>query len=183
MLLRAVEVAKHAPGGPTNILWVCAQDEVHNPKEVGRNPAMIDQKRERFLQFHDQKTAGIPGLLPLFLGLRGRFTEKISKKKSMPILKHQEFSVVGWDLHPIDHQTDQKGERKLHYLPLVIYVKVPGAKWEIHPKLGPGVFPLKPVTREWTIKEGTEAKASRRGFTAVPDFASTAFMNQGATLY
>ena len=182
MLLRAVEVAKHAPGGPKYILWVCAQDEVHNPKEIGRNPAMIDQKRERFLQFHDQKTAGIPGLLPLFLGLRGRFTEKISKKKSMPILKHQEFIVVGWDLHPIDRQTDQKGERKLHYLPLVIYVKVPGAKWEIHPKLGPGVFPLKPVTREWTINEATEAKASRRGFTAVPDFASTAFMNQGATL-
>ena len=139
---------------------------------------MVDQERERFLQFHDQKTAGIPGLFPLFLGLRGRFTEKISKKESMPILKHQEFVVVGWDLHPIYRQTDQKGERKLHYLPLVIYAKVSGATWIIHPQLGLGVFPLKPVTREWTINEGTGAKASRRGFTAVPDFASTAFMNK-----
>ena len=100
----------------------------------------------------------------------------------MPILKHQECIVVSWDLHPIDRQTDSQGERKLHYLPLVIYVRIPGATWQIHPKFPPGVFPLKSVTREWTINDSTGSKASRRGFTLVPDFASTAFLNQGATL-
>ena len=49
---------------------------------------------------------------------------------------------------------------------------VEGASWKIHLKLDPGVFPLHPVTRAWEL----------RGFTWVPDFASTAFMIQGATL-
>ena len=123
-----------------------------------------------------------PGELLLFVRMRARFTEEISKKKTMPILKHQACIIVGWELHPIDRKTDSHGERKLDYLPLVIYVQVPKATWRVHAMLDTGVFPLQPITREWTINDATGSKASRRGFPLVPDFASTAFMNQGATL-
>ena len=34
---------------------------------------------ERFLQFHVRKTAGIPGLLPLFIGKKARVTEKLAR--------------------------------------------------------------------------------------------------------
>ena len=60
MLLRAVEEAKRGSDGPKHILWVRAQDTPHNPKEIAATPAKVDKQRDRFLQFHDQQTAGIP---------------------------------------------------------------------------------------------------------------------------
>ena len=110
MLLRAVEQAKRSEGTPKYILWVRAKDTVQNPKEVGSTPAQVDKKRERFLQYHDQKTAGIPGLLPLFVGLKARFTEKICMTKKLTILKHQPCEVVRWELHPGDRVQDLKTE-------------------------------------------------------------------------
>ena len=79
MLLRAVELAKRAPGGPKYVLWVTAQDTVHNPQEIASSAAQVDKQRRRFLQFHDQRTAGSPGLLPLYVGLQARVTEKMQK--------------------------------------------------------------------------------------------------------
>ena len=38
------------------------------------------------------------------------------------------------------------------------------------------------MERTWILNEATEAKIRRKGFTIVPDYASTAFMMQGATL-
>ncbi len=70
----------------------------------------------------------------------------------------------------------------IDYLPRVIYIKFEGARWRIHPGLSPGVFPLRPVQRTWTLNEETSAKVSRKGFTLVPDYSSTGFMLQGATL-
>ncbi len=76
MLLRAVEDAKRGGDSPRHILWITAEDVARNPKELGRN---AEKKIIRFLQFNDQKTSGIPGLLPLFLNMRVRVTEKIAR--------------------------------------------------------------------------------------------------------
>ena len=81
MLIRAVEDAKRSATGPHHVLWVIAQDVPQNPKEVARPPAQLQKQRERFLQFHGQRTAGIPGMLPLFVGMRARVTEKIARGK------------------------------------------------------------------------------------------------------
>ena len=182
MLVRAVEEAKRGEGGPKHILWVRAQDTPHNPKEIAATPEKVDKKRDRFLQFHDQQTAGIPGLFPMYRGLKARVTEKIAKGKRLTILKHTACEVVGWDLHPGDRVHDTGSERLLNYLPHIIYVYFPGSKWQVHPQLAQGVFPLKAVTREWELNKATKTKVSRRGFTIVPDFACTGFMTQGETL-
>ena len=134
------------------------------------------------MQFHDQLTAGIPGLLPLYIGLQARVTEKIAKGKKLTILKHQSCEVIGWELHPADRVHDESSQRLLSYLPLVIYLKFEKATWRIHPALDVGVFPLKPVQRQWTVNNNSDAKVTRKGFTLVPDLASTAFMIQGTTL-
>ena len=55
MLLRAVEMAKRVPDRPKYILWVCAQDELHNPKENVTNPAMVDRKRKKRDSFNMTK--------------------------------------------------------------------------------------------------------------------------------
>ena len=62
MLMRSVELAKHGYESPRHILWITAQDTPHNPKEISDDPAQIRKKMDRFLQFNDQKTSGIPGI-------------------------------------------------------------------------------------------------------------------------
>ena len=93
-LLRAVENAKRGGSTPAHILWAVAQDAPTTPAEVASNPAEMQRTQQRWLQYHDQMTAGIPGLLPLYPGIRARVTEKISK--TLGILKHTSCTIVGW---------------------------------------------------------------------------------------
>ena len=179
MLLRAKENAKI---NRKHALWFAAHDTPANPAQIVKKPSKLKERLERFLQFHDQKTCGIPGLNILYEGLRVRVTEKLVKNGNLTILKHTPCTVVGWELHPADRRQCSGPERFLNYMPCCIYLKFDNVTWEIHPKLGQGVFPLYPVERTWILNEATEAKIRRKGFTIVPDYASTAFMMQGATL-
>ena len=88
MLLRSVEQAKHRYDAPRHILWVTAQDTPHNPKEISGNPATMQKKLDRFLQFHDQRTAGIPGIFPMYLHMKARVSEKLAQGPRITILKH-----------------------------------------------------------------------------------------------
>ena len=127
MLLRAVEHAKHGGARPRHILWIVRQDVPHNPKEIAISPDKLQKKRERFLQYHDQKTAGIPGLLPMYLYGRYRVTERIARGKNVNILKHTPCSIIAWELDVKDRRQTGECERLLHYLPLCIYLKFHGA--------------------------------------------------------
>jgi hypothetical protein len=62
MLLRAVEDAKHGQEKPRHILWIMARDSPENNKDLIRSEESKRRQRERFLQFHDQKTAGVLGI-------------------------------------------------------------------------------------------------------------------------
>ena len=111
MFLRANETAKHGFDKPQHILWVDAIDEVHNPKEIAKNPEQLDRKKERFLQFHDPKTAGIPGMFPFFQGMKARVTDQISSgrddhQRDVIILKHSSCTVYDWTLPDHDRITD-----------------------------------------------------------------------------
>ena len=138
MLLRAAE---HAKQRKLHILWFNAQDTPENPAQVAKSPEKLQERLQRFLQLHDQKTAGIPGLTPCYVGLKGRVTEKISMKKGLTILKHMPCTLVGWDLHPAGRHNLPGSERLLNYLPRCLYLRLEGTEWKIHPHLGPGVFP------------------------------------------
>ena len=174
LLLRAVENAKRNSDKPQQILWIVAEDTVQNPNEFAGSTEQLERKRARLLQYHDQKTAGLPGLLPLYPNIRMRVTEKISKKLS--ILKHTPCTVVRWNLHPADRILDDGPERMLSYLPACIYVKFDNVEWRVHPQLPVGVFPLKPVRRDWEINKATGSQATRRGYQLLPDYASTAHL-------
>ena len=150
------------------------------PKDAKKYEA----KLERFLQFHDQRTAGVPGLCPLYRDLQMRTTEKIVRSKEIVILKHTPCKVVGWQLHEMDQRslpTGAGGERYLERMPKLILVEFADVTWRID-GLAPGVLPLESVQRQWTINEDTDAKATRKGYHLLPDYASTAFMMQGATV-
>ena len=75
---QTVEAAKHADEKPKHIMWITADDSCH-PGELAKDEEKRQQQRERLLQFNDQKTKGIPGLSPIFLGMKVRVTEKLAK--------------------------------------------------------------------------------------------------------
>jgi len=178
VLLRAEEFAKQER---LYRIWFAALDKPCNPREVAEDPKQLNKKLERFLQFHDQRTAGIPGLCPLFVGLRMRVTEKVMKTSQITTLKHTPYYVVSWGLHPGDRVRRDEGERFLSYLPRMIIMRVENAQWQLE-GLHPCEFPLFPVERTWVLSEETGVKIVRKGFALLPDFASTAFMMQGYTL-
>lgn len=160
-------------------------DRFHNAADKKRDPIQLKAQRQRFLQFHDQQTAGIPGLCPLYVGLKMRVAEKIRKSKQIFFLKHTPCTVVGWRLHDLDRKQDPHcnggGERFLDYLPEWILVKFEDVDWQVK-GFAPGVLPIFPEKHDWTSNKAMEAKAERHGFRLIPDFASTAFMMQGTSL-
>ena len=75
LLKRAAAHAKRGSHAPKHILWVTARDKPLNPAEIEGTPEQVEWKRSTWLQFHDQKTKGIPGLLPLYAGMKARVTD------------------------------------------------------------------------------------------------------------
>ena len=115
MLLRAHEQAKTRR---QHVLWFAAVDTPENPAEIVKTPAELKQRLQRFLQLHDQQTAGIPGLNILYEGMQARVTEKLVQNKNIVILKLSPCTVIGWTLHPADAATTSGAERFLNCLPL-----------------------------------------------------------------
>jgi hypothetical protein len=142
LLLRSVEYAKRHPEGARQILWFCAEDTLLNPDELSISEDQLKVKLSRFLQYNDQKTAGIPGLFPLYAGMRVRITEKIAKTYRITLLKHSPCTVVGWILDPRDREKTADPQRRLDYLPTCIFIHFANAKWQVLSQLPCGVFPL-----------------------------------------
>lgn len=56
----------------------------------------LDAKRTRWLAFHDQKTSGIMGLLPLVKGLPVRLTSALNR--GLKLFKNSRCTIEGWTL-------------------------------------------------------------------------------------
>ena len=83
-------------------LWFAAIDTPDNPAQIVKTPGQLQQRLQRFLQFHDQQTAGVPGLNIMYEGMQARVTETLVKHKIIVILKHSPCRVIGWELHAAD---------------------------------------------------------------------------------
>ena len=104
MLLRAHEQAKTLR---KHVLWFAAVDTPENPAQIVKTPAKLKQRLQRFLQFHDQQTAGVPGLNLLYEGMQARVTEKLVKNKNVVILKHSPCTIVAGSSIPRMLKRDQ----------------------------------------------------------------------------
>lgn len=118
--------------------------------------------------------------------MKARVNEKIArghdtKGRDVVILKHMSCTIYGWNLFTSDRKCDKGSQRLLDYLPKIIYLQFAISEWQIYPALSQGVFPLGAVSRVWHLSD-SGSKVSRKGFTLVPDYASTGFIMQGETL-
>jgi len=166
---------------PTDeIFWVIAEDNSKAEEFLCLKPAQKNNKQRKWLQRHNQNTAGIPGIFPLYHGLRVRLSENINER--LGLLKHCNGIVTGWALHADDQASNHTGARVLQYLPTCIYIQFPHATWRFHDNLGIGVYPINPIKYKWVFNKKTEAFCIRRGFPLVPDITCTDYMEQDMTL-
>ena len=80
------------------INWVKAHDTPLHRDDLSLSREQLDAKRKRWLSFHDQRTAGILGLLPLIKGLPVRLSDTIDRP--LKLYKHRRGVITGWTLHP-----------------------------------------------------------------------------------
>ena len=93
------------------VTWVKAHDTPLHRDDLSLGPEQLDAKRKRWLSFHDQRTAGILGLLPLVKGLPVRLTDSIGRP--LKLFKHRRGVVVGWVLHADETSVPSGNQRAL----------------------------------------------------------------------
>ena len=93
--LRALNFAKSTGA---RLHWTAAYDKMVGGEEKGK-PETKELRRERWLEFHDRFTSGIPGLLPLVMNLPIRFSEALGKaEREMGIFKHTRGILKGFEV-------------------------------------------------------------------------------------
>ena len=150
-----------------------------HPSDRELKPEALNEKRLSWLQRHDQDTGNITSLLPLAVGMPIRLTDNVDRNRQL--YRGRRGFLHAWTLHLESTTLETNGEMLIDRLPLVIYVIFPEADWHIG-ELPRGVYPITPRSRAWQVNKRTGIQARRKGYTLIPDFASTAHMIQGATL-
>ena len=119
-------------------------------------------------------------MFPLYQGLRVRATEKCERTHA------HYFKAFSWDGRRLalacSRCVRQPSSRTYVALFTARHLCPHRRRYFSGPWIPPGVFPLAPVEHTWELSKETGAKIHHRGFTLVPDFASTAFMIQGTSL-
>ena len=90
-----------------------------------------------------------PASCPFVVGLPVRLTESIDRRRGL--FRNRRGVIVGWAPHHAEEHDIVDGELLLSHMPVCIYVRFPGASWEIHDDLDIGVYPLTPSSRTWEV--------------------------------
>ena len=159
------------------VLWCIAQDWPLTAEDEVMTPAELQKNREAWLTTHDQRTAGIMGLLPLVKDMPLRFTDTIDR--SQKVFKHSSGvlrKVVLEDAEADRVAQLRDNEVVLQAMPACLVIEIS----EGHEQ--PILFELKSEYVAWSRDRAENAKVRRRGFRVVPDFAGTAHAYCGETL-
>ena len=127
----------------------------------------------RWLQYHDKDTEGLPGALPLALGMPVALTEHLDRSDDKRLLKGSKGYVHSWVWHHNDR------------IPTVVYVKFDNATWRLDGIDEDGVYPIYPIVRTWYLDKARKTSllgVARRQLPLIPGFAMTAHCSQGKTL-
>ena len=176
---------RHAKSKRRRLLWVTAFDKI-KANNLNLSKEKEEMRKERWLEFHDRYTNGIPGLLPLVADLPIRFTEAIDKKsREQGVFKHTRGILRTWQLHEDElsriNALDDP-EVVLYQRPVKLFIEVPSATKLMPTINGRKMYTLSVQVRPWSLDKAGAIKIARYGFPIVPDFGGTAHAYCGSTL-
>ena len=130
----------------------------------------VERFQSRWLTYHDKDTNGLPGMLPLAIGMRVALTHKLDESPEKRLLKHSVGRVHSWVWE----------DGAPH--PSVIYLN---PTWKLDGVDEPGVYPVKPKKLTWYLdnkRQKKVLKVERAQLPLTPAYAMTAHSSQGKTL-
>jgi hypothetical protein len=171
------------------LLWMQAEDTPPNEHyaHYTKEELLAEKKKWNSPTYHAQKTDGIPSLMPLIYDVPWRLSGgQGAHFKECGLHKGSTGRVRAWTLHA-DDERDVKNCRDeevvLQHLPLVVWLESQEDLREQHPDAPKkNWFPMRPVTNSWSLDAGENILIARRGFAAVPDFASTIHAATGRSM-
>ena len=178
-LLRAVGLAKKMQ---EKIYWIAAHDKVACKGGGASVGSVTEARKQYYLQLHDGKTGGIPGIFPCLINLPVKFTDSL--RRDLGIFKHAKGILRGWEF------TEEEAARValieapeivLKNWPRKLFIEVPKAFDTLPLTNGKKIFVLQPQMKPWALGSGG-LKLQRYGFPLVPDFGGTAHAYCGETL-
>jgi hypothetical protein len=167
------------------LLWITAHD-VLAPGASTAGAEKHELRKERWLEFHDRFTSGIPGVLPLVLDLPIRFQDSPNQTaKKMGVFKNSRGWLRGWELPPEESARLEQlpdSEVVLRLRPLRLHIEVHTATEQMPLVDGKRIYSLAVQVRPWSLDRAGKVKVLRYGFPIVPDWSGTAHAYCGSTL-
>ena len=143
----------------------------------------LQHRRQAWLKYSDDKTAGMMGLLPLVRGMPMKCTDTIDRDQEL--FKHTRCVLEGFELDPIDAELLSKCKESEHVLqrpPKALYVRREKQAFEKDANRQHEVQRVQIAHRSWSPDAAGNVKVRRTGFQLVPNFAGTIHSFVGATL-
>ena len=166
-------------------MWVTAHDELQT-KDSGHKHAKEEERKERWLEFHDRHTAGIPGLLPLVLDLPVKFTQAPNAEaKKHGIFTNKRGWLRGWELPPAEEArvaAIEDPEVVLNQRPTLLLIEPENASRKLPDISGKRIYSLHTQAKPWSVDAAGKVMVTRYGFPIVPDFGGTAHAYCGSSL-
>ena len=172
------------------LLWIQCEDTppTEHYAHYNNEELMTEKKKWNSPNYHARKTDGIPSLMPLIFDMPWRLTGGQGEHfKECGIHNGTRGRVRAWSLHKDDENKLEEcddPEIVLEHLPLVVWLQSDQELRAQHPDAPEhNWFPMRPITNSWTLDAGACVEIARKGFAAVPDFASTIHVSTGRSLY
>ena len=171
--LRALIFARNAN---TRLLWFVAHDKelskLHKSSEEQH-----ERRKERWLEFHDRFTAGIPGIIPLVVGMTYRFTDTVNKEaREAGVFKHARGILRGLILDSeeqerLENLDDMETVLQQRPKKLILEIENGGKQLLLDNDKRLYILPLQWKT--WSLDKDGAIRIKRCGFPLVPDFGGT----------
>ena len=171
------------------LLWIQAEDTPPNEHYGHYNTEELKAEKMKWNSpnYHARKTDGILSLMPLIYDMPCRLTGgQGAHFKESGIHNSTRGNVRAWILHEDDEKelaTCRDAEVILKHLPRVVWLESEQDLKKQHPDAPhKNWFPMRPTTNSWTLDANAFVAVDRKGFAAVPDFASTIHVATGRSL-
>ena len=148
------------------LLWITAYDD---PKTVEKKHGdeKHEERKERWMEFHDRFTGGIPGLFPLVLDLPVRFTDAPNASaREQGVFKNARGWLRGWDL--MEEEQARLAEMTepevvLQRRPKHLYIELEAPTREMPRTEGKAIYKLAQQGRMWSLDAAGSVKVMRYG--------------------